>query len=52
MMASVSSVISRLAQCFRLVNSKVDGGKEGGRQSWEDVCACMDIVDRGKDLGL
>ena len=52
MMASVSSVISRSAQRFRLVNSKVDGGKEEGGQSWEDVCACMDIVDRGKGLGL
>jgi len=50
-MASVSSVISKSAQRFRLVNSKVGEGKEEGGQSWEDVCACMNIVGGDRDLG-
>ena len=52
MMASVSSVMSRSAQRFRLVNSKVDGVKEEGGKSWEDVCACMVIVGGDEDSGL
>jgi len=51
MIASVNSVIRRSAQRFRLVNSKVDEVEEEGGWSWEDVCACMDIVGGGKDLG-
>ena len=51
MMASVNSVISRSAQRFRFVNSKVEEGREEGGWSWEGVCACMDIVGGNKDLG-
>jgi len=49
-MASVSSVISRSAQRFRLVNSKVGRDEGEGGYIWEDVCACMEIADAEEDL--
>jgi len=51
MMASVSSVISRSAQRFRLVNSNVGRDEGEGGYIWEDVCACMEIADADEDLG-